>query len=156
MSGKRINYRLVKQYRNYTVDEIARLLCVHKNTVRDWIAKGLPVIGKSKPLLVLGSDLKDWHAAKRKSAKRPCGPGQFFCFKCKQPKRPALGMVDYIPKTDRNGCLKALCETCECPINRNANVVQLSAIMPGIAIQFVERQSSISGRAELPSNCDLK
>lgn len=156
MSGKRINYRLVKQYRNYTVDEVARLLGVHKNTVREWIAKGLPVIDDYKPMLVLGSDLKGWLAEKRKSAKRPCGPGQFYCLKCKEPKRPVLGMVDYVPKTDRSGCLKALCETCERPINRNATVAHLSVTMPGIVIQFVERQSSISGRAELPSNCDLK
>jgi hypothetical protein len=31
------NYRLVKIHRNYTVEEIARLLKVHKNTVRGWI-----------------------------------------------------------------------------------------------------------------------
>jgi len=39
----------VKIHRNYSVEETAKLLHVHKNTVRDWIAhRGLPVI-KSVP-----------------------------------------------------------------------------------------------------------
>lgn len=156
MSGKRINYRLVKQYFNYTVDDISRLLDVHKNTVRKWIERGLPTIDNCKPKLILGSDLKSWLKQKRKSAKQPCGPGELYCLKCRMPKRPALSMVDYDPKTKLNGCLKAFCETCERPINRNARLADLPIIMPGIAIQFVGYQSSISGRADLPSNCDLQ
>ena len=157
MSTKRVNYRLVKQHRNYSVDDISRLLDVHKNTARDWIKRGLPVIDdERKPKLVLGSELKSWLEQKRKSAKQPCGPGQLFCLKCRMPKRPALGMVDYQAENELNGCLKALCQTCERPINRNARLAGLPFIMPGIAIQFGERQSSISGRAGLPSNCDLK
>lgn len=87
---------------------------------------------------------------------QPCGPGELYCLKCRMPKRPALGMVDYQLRNELSGCLKALCETCEQPINRNARLADLPAIMPEIAIQFTGRQSSISGRAELPSNCDLK
>lgn len=157
MSGKRINYRLVKQHRTYSVDEIARLLNVHKNTVREWIKRGLPVIDDDrKPKLVLGSDLKSWLENKSKNAKQPCGPGELLCLKCRKPKRPALNMVDYQPKNEMTGCLKALCETCESPINRNARLANLAVIMPGIEIQFAERQSSISGRVELPSNSDLQ
>lgn len=156
MSGKRINYRLVKQHRSYAVDEISRLLNVHKNTVREWIRRGLPVLNDCKPMLVLGIELKSWLKQKRQSAKRPCGPGELYCFKCRVPKRPALGMVDYCPKNELSGCLKALCETCERPINRNARLSDLPINMPGITIRFEERQSSISGRADLPSNCDLE
>ncbi len=156
MSRKRINYRLVKKHRSYSVDEISRLLNRHKNTVREWIKRGLPTIDNQKPMLVLGSDLKDWLAQRQKSAKQPCGPGELYCLRCRVPKRPALDMVDYIPKNDQSGCLKAFCETCERPINRNARLSDLPLIMPGIEIQFAERQSSISERVELPSNCDLK
>ena len=45
------NYRLVKIHRNYTVEEIACLLSVHKNTVRNWFKTGLP------PLIVRGRPL---------------------------------------------------------------------------------------------------
>lgn len=156
MAGKRINYRLVKQHRNYSVDDVSRLLDVHKNTAREWIKQGLPVIDDCKPMLILGSELKIWLENKRKASKQPCGPGELFCLKCRSPKKPAMGMVDYQPKNELSGCLKALCETCERPINRNARLADLPVIMPEIAIQFAEHQSSISGRAELPSNCDLK
>ncbi|MEO9469942.1 helix-turn-helix domain-containing protein [Parasphingorhabdus sp.] len=157
MSGKRVNYRLVKLHRNYNVDDISRLLGVHKNTVREWIKRGLPVIDDDrKPKLVLGSDLKSWLENNRKSAKQPCGPNQLYCLKCRMPKRPALGMVDYLPKNEQSGCLKALCETCERPINRNARLAVLTHIMPEMEIQFAECQSRLSGRAELPPNSDLK
>lgn len=157
MSGKRVNYRLVKQHRNYSVDDISRLLDVHKNTVREWIRRGLPVIDDGrKPKLVLGSELKGWLANQRKSAKQPCGPGELYCLKCQMPKRPAMGMVDYQPKNDLSGCLKALCETCERPINRNARLANLPVVMPGIVIQFAERQSSLCGRTDRPSNSDLE
>lgn len=156
MPGKRIKYQLVKQHRSYAIDEIARLLNVHKNTVRHWVKQGLPLIDESKPILILGVELKDWLAAKRKSAKRPCGPGEFFCLKCKSPKRPALEMVDYLPKNETSGCLRAFCEACERPVNRNARIADLHHVMPGIAIQFVEHPSSLTGRADRPSNSDLE
>jgi len=156
MSGKRVNYRLVKQHRNYTVDDISRLLDVHKNTVREWIKSGLSVIDDRKPMLILGSELKSWLQQKYKDAKHPCPPGTLYCLKCRSDKRPALGMVDYVAKNARSGCLRALCETCERPTNRFTSLQSITAVMPGIAIQFAERQSSISGRTDRPSNSDLK
>ena len=34
---KRLNPRRVKVHRSYTVEEVAKLFRVHKNTVRDWL-----------------------------------------------------------------------------------------------------------------------
>lgn len=155
MASKRISYWLVKQHRTYTVDDVARLLGVHKNTVRSWLKSGLPRIDDRKPLLIAGADLKAWLKAKRKSAKQPCGPGRFYCFRCKAPKHPALGMVDYFPRTEKSGCLKAICETCQASMNRNASIRNLAAVMPNIDVQIVRLQSSIRWRAQHPSNCDL-
>jgi len=48
--GKRLpNPRLVKIHRNYTIEGIAALLDVHKNTVANWIKQGLPICGKNRP-----------------------------------------------------------------------------------------------------------
>jgi hypothetical protein len=39
----------VKALRSYTIDEVARTLEVHRNTVRHWIKAGLPVIDDKRP-----------------------------------------------------------------------------------------------------------
>jgi predicted DNA-binding protein (UPF0251 family) len=44
------NYRLVKIHRIYTVEDAARCLAVHKNTVRRWIKAGLPTVSECTDL----------------------------------------------------------------------------------------------------------
>ena len=39
--SKRPNPNLAKIHRNYTVEEVADLFSVHKNTVRLWVKNGL-------------------------------------------------------------------------------------------------------------------
>lgn len=57
MAKRLKNFRLVKIHRNYTVEEVALLLSVHKNTVRTWVKECLPVIDDKRPKLILGRDL---------------------------------------------------------------------------------------------------
>ena len=81
--GKRYTkYSLVKIHRNYTVDDAARLLGVHKHTVRAWIKSGLSVLNDMRPVLILGQDLKEFLKTRRTKNKRPCKPEQFYCFRC--------------------------------------------------------------------------
>ena len=91
---KRINPRCAKKHRSYTIFELADLLGLHRNTVRHWIRESLPVIDGARPALILGSDFQAWWGKQRRAAKRPCQPGQMYCFKCREPKAPALGMVE--------------------------------------------------------------
>jgi transposase len=44
-----MNPNKAKIYRSYTVEEIANLFCVHKNTVRAWLKAGLPICDDRKP-----------------------------------------------------------------------------------------------------------
>lgn len=94
MPGRRINPRLIKLHRSYSAEEAARALGAHKNSVRGWIKKGLPVVDHSLPVLILGHELHTYLEGKRKAAKRPCPPGTLYCFKCRQPRPPAMGMVE--------------------------------------------------------------
>jgi len=50
MPTRHPNPRLPKTHRNYSVEEAATLLGVHRNTVREWIRRGLPRIDDGRPL----------------------------------------------------------------------------------------------------------
>jgi hypothetical protein len=106
------NHRLVKIHRIYTVEDAARCLAAHKNTVRRWIKAGLPTVGGRGKTLILGSQLRFYLEDRRKAAKRPCPPGHLYCLKCRTPRPPAAAMTEYIAVTPTSGNLKALCPQC--------------------------------------------
>ena len=95
MSKRLPNPRLAKIHRNYTVEEIATLFGVHRNTVRAWIKRGLPTSDDRHPLLILGRDLAAFLQAQRAKNKRTCQPGEIYCVRCRAPKAPAGAMADY-------------------------------------------------------------
>jgi hypothetical protein len=57
MGKRHPNWRLVKKSRNYTVEEIADLFGLHKNTVRAMRRDGLRPIDDRRPMLFLGGDV---------------------------------------------------------------------------------------------------
>jgi len=127
--SKRINPNLVKIHRSYTVEEVANLLSVHKNTVRIWIKGGLGVNDNKRPTLILGAELKIYLQSKRSKNKRKCKPFEIYCIRCRTPQSPAGNMVDYEPLTDSTGRLVGLCPTCNGIINKYfsiANIEQIS------------------------------
>src|SRR5687768_7215949 len=126
---KRLNPRLAKLHRSYSVVELGDLLGVHKHTVRGWIGDGLPTVDGTRPVLIHGDEFQTWWSSKRTTAKRPCQPGQLYCFRCREPKAPALGMVEYTASTTSTGNLKALCETCGTMMHRRARLADIAAKM---------------------------
>ena len=110
---RRSNPRRVKLHRSYSVDEAAKCLGVHKNTVRRWLKEGLPQIGGRGQTLILGRDspgLPRREAADGQSSH--CPLGFMFCLKCRAPNTPACQMIEYVPLTGASGNLKALCPDC--------------------------------------------
>lgn len=147
----RINPRRAKVHRSYDVGELADRLGAHKNTVRNWIKEGLPVVDGAKPILILGSDFRAWWDKRARAKKRPCRAGQMYCFKCREPKAPALGMVEYAATNAITGNLKALCETCGTMMHRNTRWADIAARMPSLAVQIRQvTSSSICARASFP------
>ena len=43
------NHRLLKIHRSYTVEEVASVLDVHRNSVRNWLRSGLPPRPEQQP-----------------------------------------------------------------------------------------------------------
>ncbi len=133
---KRINPNRVKIHRNYTVEEVAVLLDVHKNTVRGWIKDGLPVCSVRRPTLILGDDLRAFLQAKRQAHKRKCQLFELYCLRCRAPKQPAGNMVDFVPEDAVRGRLMGLCPDCEGVMNRYANMASLSKIQAHLEVSM--------------------
>ena len=151
---KRINPRAAKLHRSYSVKELADLLGVHKHTVRGWLKAGMPTCEGARPALIHGDEFQVWWSMRRKAAKRPLKPGQLYCFRCREPKAPALGMVEYAAINSAAGNLKAMCETCGTMMHRRTRPADLAARMPGLDVQITEAPLSIGERARPSANCD--
>lgn len=156
MPARRINPRLIKIHRAYSTEEAARALGVHKNSVRGWIKKGLPVVEVGRPVLILGHELRAFLERQRKAGKRPCPPGTIYCLKCREPRGPALGMVEYVGRNVATGDLTALCETCGTIMFRRARQSDVAVIMPGIDVQIREADARLIERASPSLNCDKR
>ena len=151
----RPNHRLVKIHRNYTVEEIAGLLNVHKNTVRSWLKHGLPTIDRQKPTLILGSLLSRFLQDRRQRGRRRCVPGEIYCVKCRAPVQPAEDMADYLPITATLGTLRGICPACETLIYRRVSWAKLDEIRGRLEILILQAQSHIRDSRSLCVNCDF-
>lgn len=151
---KRVIPRRAKIHRSYTAFELGELLGVHRNTVGNWIERGLPVIDDTRPMLICGAAFQAWWASLRKAAKRPCQPGQIYCFKCREPKAPAMGMVEFVAINAATGNLRAMCETCGTMMHRRTRLGDIARQMPGFDVQHTVAPASIVERPSPSPNCD--
>ena len=125
MAKPRANPRLAKIHRNYTVEEIATLFGVHRNTVRQWIKAGLLVVDQRRPVLVLGAALADYLRIRRTVNKRPCRSGEIYCLRCREPRVPAGTDVRYHPLTPTQGNLVGICSSCSTGLFRRVSAANL-------------------------------
>lgn len=144
---RRLNYRLVKIHRNYTVEEVAALLGVHRNTVRHWTKQGLPTIDDRRPALIHGRELASFIHAKRQKHKRKCQAGQLYCVRCRVPRAPVADAVEYRPVTAESGNLVGICVTCGCTMFRRVNVARLDEIWDESKVLVAQARSHIGKSA---------
>ena len=154
MATRRVNPNVVKLHRTYDPGQLAACCGVHKNTVLNWQKAGLEPIDGSKPIIFHGSVVRQFIKRRNAERKRPCGPGKLYCFRCREPRAPALGLVVYEPLTAKSGNLKAFCETCETVVHRKIRRNDLAMTMAGVTIQFAERSLRLIGSASPSLNCD--
>lgn len=116
--AKRVSAFRIKKHRQYTYEEAAEALGVTPQTLRAWRGDGLSVLSEKIPHLILGYVLKEFIIERSGNAKQPLEDDEFYCLRCKAPRKPFGMMADYIPKTPTAGCLMTLCEVCEVRCNR--------------------------------------
>ena len=127
--------RLAKTHRSYTVAEAAELYGCHRNTVRHWMGKGLEPVERVKPFLFHGTALNAFHAARRKSGRRPCLAGEIYCLPCRKPQRPENALFDYKATTSTTGKVTAICPGCGRLMHQRVNSVRLAAFKAQASIE---------------------
>lgn len=135
--------RRVKRHRSYRIDEAATAVGSCRATIRRWIKNGLPTVHTTRPALILGADLIDYLDQRSEGPK--CELAQCYCFRCRSPREPALGMADFIPMTVRGGNLRALCSVCGCLMHKRVSLASLESLGGQLAVKIVERQRHLEG-----------
>ena len=150
---KRLKPPRVKTHYTLTIAEWAIELGTHKNTITRWVRDGgLAAITDKKPFLVRGQDLKAFLEARQGRNKIATGPGEMACFACRKGRKPALGMLDYLPATSLSGRLVGLCEVCQTPMYRAIRKAEIARKFPHAALTITGCSTTLSQQAEHPAN----
>ncbi len=148
------NPQLAKIHRSYSVEEIAHLFKVHKNTVRGWFRQGLETIDGQRPTVARGEEIRRFLSERRARAKRPSGPGRIYCLPCRAPKVPALKMAECVETGHATGTLQGICPDCSRMIYRRANPQKIDAVRGELDVTFTRAEARIEGTRKPIVNCD--
>jgi hypothetical protein len=154
MKRRRIDPRRAKLHRSYTVEETARLFGVHRNTVRSWLKDGLRPTDGDRPVLILGSELRRFLIARRADRKSPTPPGMIYCLRCREARRPAGEVVEFLPRTPSTGDLQGICPTCDAMLYRRVSVAALESVRAGLDVMIRDADPRIRQRSEPSLNRD--
>jgi len=150
------NTNLIKKRRSYSLAEIAELLDIHIRTVQEWRKQGLSVIDVGvRPFLVMGEDLRQFLKRKMKKRKHSLNKGEFYCTKCKCPRKSkpeALSAVitnKRLGKSHRQAFIKGICSVC------NQVLTLFSSDKKVKQMILLEPQIQINGNIHYPLNTDL-
>jgi squalene cyclase len=113
-SRQRIDPRRIKIHLSYTVEDLALLLGCHKQSVRNWLKKGLEALDDGhRPLLIQGTVARAYLEARRRRAKQRCKPHELYCLSCRRPRAAAEKSLALTLMEVGSGMLSGLCSICE-------------------------------------------
>jgi hypothetical protein len=132
MSSK-YNTHLIRSRASYTINEICTLFGTDHRTCSRWINNdGLKVIeANTKPLLIMGSELKRFITEKQQKRKTKLADNEYFCFKCHRAVLALAGSEKTVSTGKTIGKNKfmqmkkvAFCQFCQLKVNRFLRVCQ--------------------------------
>ena len=154
MGYRHPNPRLAKIHRSYSVEDLARLFKVHKNTVRNWFQEGLEPIDDQRPILIRGQEVRRFLVERRARARQTCGPGRIYCLPCRAPKVPAGKIAECIQAGHTTGTLQGICPDCNRMIYRRVNPQKLEAMRGDLDITVRQARPRIEETPKPNVNCD--
>ena len=152
--NRRADWRRIKSKYSYTVEEAARALDLHRNTVRNWVRRGgLPAMTELRPHLLLGSVLIEYLKSRRLALKRTCGLGELYCLKCRAPRKPVSELIEHIPMASGRTRIVAICSTCETLMHRFVANRNLEASLCRFGVQPEPAHGSLTDTRYPSLNC---
>jgi hypothetical protein len=152
---RRYPVNLIKLSCSYDPAEIAKLLGIHRNTVRHWLKEGLVPIDDRRPILISGAPLRAFISRRQEARKQKCAPGEFFCFRCRAPRKPWGGMVDFSRLNDKIAKAVAFCSVCETQMHRTIRRADLSKFVAQLNPQRLP-SARLTDRPDASVNCDVE
>lgn len=124
--------RKISKHRSYTIRELSDVLGMSEKTCLRWIAKGMITIsGNKKPILISGDEAKKFIRNKNSETKVELQRHEFYCFKCKCPRRAKRGSIHLSTNTKRGSC-----SVCSTKMSRTINPIKKDYKIPSIPIQM--------------------
>jgi hypothetical protein len=154
MGSHHPNPRRAKIHRSYSVEELAVLFSVHKNTVLNWFKQGLEAIDGHRPTVARGEEIRRFLAARRARAKRACGPGRIYCLPCRAPKVPAGNMAECVATSDTTGTLRGICPDCDRMIYRTVNPQKIASVSGDLDVTVTPGRARLEETTKPNVNCD--
>lgn len=110
----KINPQKICKHRSYTVKELSALLGIDEKTCFRWMDEGLKIIpGCKKPILIKGTDIKEFLNNRKIKRKIPLNRNQFLCLTCKAARYAKRGSIKV-----SDGKKNALCRVCNGKMNK--------------------------------------
>lgn len=129
MNGSRLILSRIRRNCTYTVQDLCQLFGVHKNTVREWFRHGLPKTDSERPYLIHGNDLREFLAARRQSRRKRCALDEFYCFRCRHPRRAMGNLADLGFRSAKTVEITGLCESCGTSLHKLQSVKALPKLL---------------------------
>ncbi len=159
---RKYNPNLIKTKHCYTITEICEIYHKHHRTVQTWRKQGLKSIDEaSKPYLFIGEEVRRFLKGKRQKTKHPLQAGEFFCPKCKNPRKSLPDKVSVIitdkrlGKDTRQAFIKGICEICNTPLLVFSSERKIKELR-NAGILLTELGANVYGSEDSSYNTDLK
>lgn len=128
----RINRQKITGSINYTIKEISDCLDISEKTCLRWIENGLSIVsGSKKPILIIGSEIKDFLRKKDSKKRTKLKRNEFYCLTCKAARNAKRGSIKNL-----QGRKTALCPVCSGKMCRIFKSVQKDYMISSLPIQM--------------------
>ena len=128
----RFDPRKISKHKSYTIKELSDFVGMSEKTCFRWIEEGLPTVaGSQKPILIMGMEIKKFIKKRNSKNKVELTRYEFYCFKCKCPRRAKRGSIGVSGNTK-----KGLCSVCNGKLSKTIHPIKKDYKIPSTPIQM--------------------